>query len=151
MKLNFDDKKFVLFVQRLVIRNIGLWPGNDNIKKWQIVFAIVSVIELLLFAVCEFSYSFAHINDLAEFLRSLLAAVVQFILAVKLLVIIWRRQDFKRIIDSILKAFNDGEHCALFQFPFSTSFTAQKPISSTEGSTLLHVAKALTVLSILLL
>jgi len=151
MKFNFDDKKFVLLAQRLIIRNVGFWPGDDKIRNWQIVFAIVSIIELLLFVVCEFWFSFAHIDDLAEFLRNFLVATTQFIIALKLLVIIWKRKDFKLIIDFIPKAFNDGEHCALFQFPFSTSFTSQKRIPSTEGSTLLHVAKASTVLSIWLL
>jgi len=114
MKLNFDDKKFVLLVQRLCIRNIGFWPGSDNIKNWQITFAIVAVIELLVFVVFQLAYCFAHIDDLAKFLQVFMQTIVQIIIALKFLVIIWKRNDFKRIIDCIVKAFDDGEYCALF-------------------------------------
>jgi len=118
MKLNFDDKKFVLVVQRLILRNIGFWPGDDNIKKWQIVFAIFAVIELSMFAVFHFSYCLANIEDLAEFLRIFLSAVVHLIISLKFLVIIWKRKDFKRIIDFILKAFVEGKHQMIFSNHF---------------------------------
>jgi len=108
-KLNFDDKKFVLLAQRQSIRNVGFWPGDDNIKKWQIAFAIVSVVELLVFVTFQFRHCFSNTDDLAEFLRGLLASVSQGLIALKLLVIIVKRRDFKRIIDFILKAFDDGE------------------------------------------
>jgi len=109
MKLNFDDKKNVLIVQRFCLRRIRFWPGDDGIKNWQVLFAIASAFGLLTFAICQFWYSFVNIENFTEFLRAFSSPVSQTTDAFKLLVVVARRKDFKRIIDFILKAHSEGK------------------------------------------
>jgi len=109
MKLNFDDKENILLAQRWILRGVGFSPGDDNIKKWQMSFAVASVINILFFLVFQFWNCFANINDMAEFLRGFSISVPQVFVAIKLLILIVKRKDFKRIIDFIVKAFAEGE------------------------------------------
>jgi hypothetical protein len=99
---HYADKKHFFRVQRLAfLTGIGFWPGSD-FHTWQISFAIFNSLEILFYAIFQVKFCIENINDLVSLLSGFTPLVTQVITSIKILIIIWRRNDVKRILSELL-------------------------------------------------
>jgi len=107
----YGDKKYFMLIQRLCGRLIGFWVGDDDadIKSWQIILAVFSAMEIWFVAVFQIWFCAENIENLMEFLRGVAPLITQFLTAFKILSIVWKRKQFKMILDFLERSFVDGE------------------------------------------
>jgi len=108
--MKFESEKNFLLIQRYIIRNIGFWPGSDDIKDWQIAFAIFCPSIVLFIAIFQLWFCLENINNLLEFLRGFTPAMTLILTACKILSIVWKRKEFKDILDFLHNAFVNGKN-----------------------------------------
>lgn len=101
----FSDKKYFFFVQRIVTRMLGYWPGSDSISSWQIAFVICNAMEILGYGIFQINFCLQNIDDLVLLLNGLAPLVTQIVIVNKLAVFVWKRKDIKKVLDYLLDSF----------------------------------------------
>jgi len=105
---NFGDEKYYMLIQRYSVQLIGFWPGSDDIKRRQLAWSILSPLEALIYAIFQVWFCVVNIADLVEFLRGVCPTITQILTAFKILSIVWKRKQFKEILDYLKDKFVNG-------------------------------------------
>lgn len=105
----FASEKYFFFVPRKALRLLGFWPGSDNIRPWQIRFAIYNALVILIYAVFQINFCLKHRNNLVLFLSGCTPLVTQLTAVVKILLLVSRRRDIKKILDHLEDSFANGD------------------------------------------
>lgn len=105
----FASEKYFFFIPRKVLRFLGFWPGSDNIRPWQIRFAIYNVLVVLIYAVFQINFCIKHRDSLVLFLNGCTPLVTQLISAIKILLLVSRRREVKKILDHLEDSFANGD------------------------------------------
>jgi len=108
MTRNYDDKKNFMLIQRIGVRLIGFWPGDD-VEIWQIAIAVLASLELAFFVIFQIRFCIENIYDLKECLQCLVPTIAQSIDVIKILIIVQKRKEFKQILDFLYDAFVNGK------------------------------------------
>lgn len=105
----FSNKKYFFRVQKLGWRLIGFWPGSANVTSFQLVLAVLNGLEVLIYGVFQLTFCYVHRNELVTLLDALTPVVTQITSAMKMFVIVWRRNDIKIILDYLQKSFYNSK------------------------------------------
>lgn len=104
----FENNKYLFIVQRVALSLLGFWPGSEFIHPWQIVFAIVSALEILIYGIFQVNFCINNMGDLVTFLNGVTPLFTQFMVVQKIFVIVWKRRDIKKILDHLQRSFDYG-------------------------------------------
>lgn len=105
----FNDQRFFFRVQKWGWRIVGFWPGNDNVSKFQIALAVANSIEILIYSVFQLMFCYANRDNLVALLDALTPVVTQITTAMKVLIIVSRRDDMRAILDYLKHSFYFGK------------------------------------------
>lgn len=107
----FDSEKFFFIIQRVGMRFIGLWPSDEAAyTSWLIFFAIFNAMEILLNGIFQVNFCFKNMDALVKFLNGSTPLITQILTAVKILILVWRRNDLKKMLDYLRDAFVTGKN-----------------------------------------
>lgn len=105
----FATEKSFFVVQRVVVRMLGFWPGSDDIRPWQITFAIFNAIEILVYGIFQVNFCIHHTDDLMLVLNGITPFVTQFVMVFKIFILVRKRHDMKKIFDHLQNSFVNGK------------------------------------------
>lgn len=105
----FQDKKFFFRVQQFGWKIVGFWPGIDNVSTPLVVLAIANSIEILVYSVFQLLYCYESADNLVFLLDALTPVLTQITTAIKVLVIVARREDLRSILDYLKQSFCNGK------------------------------------------
>lgn len=106
----YANKKYFFLVQRLAfLTGIGFWPGS-SFQAWQITFATFNALEILFYAIFQSNYCINNSGNLVLFLGGLTPLITQAVTAVKILLVLRKRHELKRVLDILLGASNLGKN-----------------------------------------
>lgn len=105
----FSSEKYFFFIPKKVLRLLGFWPGSDVVHPWQIAFAIYNVLVILIYGIFQINFCLKHRDDFVLFLIGCTPLVTQVVTAIKILILIKRRQDVKKILDHLKDSFVNGK------------------------------------------
>jgi hypothetical protein len=105
----FGEEKYFFIVQRVIFKLIGFWPEGEEFLAWQMSLAIFNALEILFFASFQVNFCIKNFDNLIELLNGFTPLVTQIITALKIFILIARRNDFKRILDALRESFLKGE------------------------------------------
>ncbi|KAJ6644456.1 Odorant receptor 22c, partial [Pseudolycoriella hygida] len=83
---------------------IGFWPGN-HASKFQIALAVTNCMEILFYSVFQLMYCYTNLDNLVLLLDALTPVLTQIVSAIKVLIIVKRRNDTKSILDYLKQLF----------------------------------------------
>ncbi|CAO1405802.1 unnamed protein product [Diamesa serratosioi] len=100
----YMDEKYFFRVQRIFLRCIGFWPSTNYMKNYQIGFAIVNVMVVLVYGVFQLNYCIKS-DSLLDILDALTPASTQIVTGVKVLIVVYRRNEIKIMLDYLYEFF----------------------------------------------
>lgn len=95
------DKLNFFKVQRLFLRFVGFWPGDDKNSKFGLFRAILHATFLYIVVGFEINFAFVFSDKLALVLDCLTPTCTKFVTATKILVVLWRRKQIKILLNII--------------------------------------------------
>lgn len=104
----FSEKKFFFRVQKVGWKIVGFWPGSDNVSTFQTVLAVANCIEILIYSVFQLMYCYTNLDNLVFLLDALTPVLTQITTAMKVLIIVKKRDDMRAILDFLKKSFYFG-------------------------------------------
>lgn len=104
----FQNPKFFFRVQKWGWRIVGFWPGVSNVSFLGIFLAVVNSIEVLIYSVFQLLYCYSNTNNLVLLLDALTPVLTQITTAIKVLIIVARRDDLKFVLLFLKKSFCEG-------------------------------------------
>lgn len=105
----FQEKKYFFRVQKWGWRIVGFWPGMKNISALRIALAVANSIEILVYSVFQLLYCYHSADNLVSLLDALTPVLTQITTAIKVLIIVARRDDIKFILDYVKQSFYNGK------------------------------------------
>lgn len=105
----FGSEKFFFYFPKNIFKFVGFWPGSDNIRWWQIAFAIFNALEVLIYGIFQVNFIIENKDNLVMMLNGLTPLVTQVVTSIKILFIVSRRRDIKKILDYLFNSFVNGE------------------------------------------
>lgn len=105
----FSDKKYFFRVQKWGWKIVGFWPGKDNVSTLQIVLAVANSIEVLIYSVFQLMFCYANKDNLVLLLDAMTPVLTQITTAMKVLIIVWRRDDMRAVLDYLKQSFYFGK------------------------------------------
>lgn len=106
----FSDKKYFFRVQKWGWKIVGFWPGSDSVSKFQTTLAVVNSIEVLIYSIFQLMYCYANRENLVLLLDAMTPVVTQITTAMKVLIIVWRRDEMRAILDYLKQSFYFGKY-----------------------------------------
>nr|QGW45394.1 odorant receptor 21 [Bradysia odoriphaga] len=101
----FTAQKYFFRVQKWGWKVVGFWPGMDNIPSLRIGLAIANSIEVLIYSVFQLMYCYESSDNLVFVLDALTPVLTQITTAMKVLIIVARREDLKFVLDYLKQSF----------------------------------------------
>lgn len=99
----FSEQKFFFRIAKIGCKFIGIWPGNQKIA-----FAVFNSFEILILAIFQFNFCFAHSDNLVVFLDALTPVMTQVTIGLKILVVVHQRRKLYEIIEYLKQSFFYG-------------------------------------------
>lgn len=113
----FDSQRFVenryfFRVQKWGWKIVGFWPGIEKVSSLRIALAVANSIEILVYSVFQLLYCYHSADNLVFVLDALTPVLTQITTAMKVLIIVARRNDLKFILDFLKQSFYYGKLCS---------------------------------------
>lgn len=105
----FGTERFFFYFPKNLIRFIGFWPENEVIFSWQIAFAIFNALEILAYGIFQVNFCLENKNDLVMLLNGFTPLVTQVITSIKILIIVAKRREIKKLLDHLHNSFTNGK------------------------------------------
>lgn len=105
----FSDKKYFFRIPKIGWNLIGFWPGSDQISSFQICLLILNNLVVLTFNIFQVNFCFINRHNLAIFADASSPLFVQMTMLIKVLVIVWKRYEVKKVLDYLRDSFYSGE------------------------------------------
>lgn len=107
-KRPFGHKKYFFIIPRTMIKLIGFWPGSEIFRGWQEALAVVNALEMLVFGVFQANFCLKNKDNLVMFLNGFTPLFSQIVTASKILILVWKRHDVKKILNHLSYSFLNG-------------------------------------------
>ena len=104
----YMDEKYFFRIQRIFLRFIGFWPSTNYMKNYQIRLAIFNSMIVLVYGVFQLNYCIKS-DSLVDILDALTPASTQIVTGVKVLIVVYRRNEIKIILDYLYEFFVTGK------------------------------------------
>lgn len=105
----FASEKYFFRVQKALITMLGFWPGSDTVRIWQLIFAIFNALEISIHGIFQMNFCIKNIDNVVLLLNGLTPLVTQTITVEKIVIIVWKRKELKRILDYLQDSFVNGK------------------------------------------
>lgn len=109
----FKDERYMyeeyfFRIQRIFLRFIGFWPSTKYMKKYQIRLAIFNSMIVLIYGIFQLNYCIKS-DSLVDILDALTPASTQIVTGVKVLIVVYRRNEIKIMLDYLYEFFVTGK------------------------------------------
>lgn len=101
----FNDEKYFFRIQKLGWMFIGFWPGSDNIQAYQVAIAVINLMEVLIYGVFQINFCYVNRENLILLLDAMTPLFAQLFTAIKALIVVWKRDKVKIILDHLKQSF----------------------------------------------
>ena len=104
----YMDEKYFFCIQRIFLRCNGFWLSTNYMKSYHIGVAIFCSMLVLVYGVFQLNYCIKS-ESLLDILDALTPAATQIVTGVKVLFVIYRRNEIKIVLDQLHELFVTGK------------------------------------------
>lgn len=104
----YMNEEYFFRIQRIFLRFIGFWPSTEYMKKYQIRLAIFNSMIVLIYGIFQLNYCIKS-DSLVDILDALTPASTQVVTGVKVLIVVYRRNEIKIMLDYLYEFFVTGK------------------------------------------
>jgi hypothetical protein len=102
---NFMERKTFFRVQKLGWNGLGFWIGSDTVTQLRFWILIFNCFEVLIYGIFQLFYCYENLDNIKAVLDGLLPFVTQVPCVLRVLVLVWQRDNLKNVLDYLKNIF----------------------------------------------
>jgi hypothetical protein len=108
----FKIRPFSLFkLQSVCLRALGIWPGPENqtLRRKHLALSIWHCVFTTIILALQLNFTFNSFDNMSAMIESLVLSLTGILVVIKMLVYLWKRDEFKELLETFDNLVNDGE------------------------------------------